>query len=414
VYNIVVCLGSAIRNIKNVFLRVVIKFQDIAGKCYSHLVNSGKIRSATLLSFFLPNNDIRPHVHRITGQTPRFKSSLNIDEFSAKYELDFQKNMVLILAPRKFGSYPNVIFQGLENFLLERKVKITWICLNELSTNYLDDVSKVISALCKDSKLTIIIDPLAPCELYERYRSMCASWFETEKSTYGFSLFAFLGDIWREKDYTSIVPWGGAVDRFFHVDPVACLKYPAEIRLKMVFYPFVSLPEASYKSQSQFKKKHQVFFSGQVRDSDRRWWLKECYSLAKNNDINFVVNSWYKFTSGNVLSRDSYLTSLMQSSACLGLSQRGLNHWILPARSFEALRVGTALIQQEGPNCSPGQTFLRPYDDYIPFSSLEELHEIFKTVLHDRDEIERIARNGQGTFQRYFPDDSFLRILFDK
>ena len=75
--------------------------------------------------------------------------------------------------------------------------------------------------------------------------------------------------------------------------------------------------------------------------------------------------------------------------------------------------MGTALIQQEGPNCSPGQTFLRPYDDYIPFASLEELHEIFKTVLHDRDEIERIARNGQGTLQLYFPDDSFLQILFD-
>jgi hypothetical protein len=136
-------------------------------------------------------------------------------------------------------------------------------------------------------------------------------------------------------------------------------------------------------------------------------------SLEKN-DINFVVNSWYKFKSENVLSRNSYLASLMQSSACLGLSQLGLNHWILPARSFEALRVGTALIQQEGPSCSPGQTFLRPFDDYIPFSSLEELQEIFKTILHDRDEIERIARNGQGALQRYFPDDSFLRILFSK
>ena len=407
-------LGSLIGNLKNAFLRVLIKYQDKAGKSYSHLLNLGKIRCATLLSFFLPKNGIRPHLHRITGEIPCLTSSLSIDEFSAKDELKSQMNMVLILTPRKFGSYPNVIFQGLETFLLEQKVDFTWICLNELDTNYLDEVSKIISALCKDSKLTIIFDPLAPCELYERYRSMRASWFETQKSTSNFSLFAFLGDIWREKDYASIVPWGGAVDRFFHVDPVACMKYPAEIRLKMVFYPFVSLPEAAFKSQSKLKKEHQVFFSGQVRDSDRRWWLKECYSLSKNNEINFVVNSWYKFQSGNVLSRNSYLTSLMQSSACLGLSQRGLNHWILPARSFETLRVGTALIQQEGQNCSPGQTFLRPFDDYIPFSSLEELREIFETILHDRDEIERIARNGQGALQRYFPDDSFLRILLSK
>lgn len=240
--------------------------------------------------------------------------------------------------------------------------------------------------------MKIIFDPLAPCELYDRYSSMLPSWIETQKGTSDFSLFAFLGDIWREKDYESITPWSSAVDRFFHVDPVACLRFPVEIQQKMVFYPFVSLPEASYKSHSKFKKEHQVFFSGQVRDSDRRWWLKECYYLSKKNDINFVVNSWYKFKSENVLSRDSYLASLMQSSACLGLSQRGLNHWILPARSFEVLRVGTALIQQEGPNCSPGQTFLRPFDDYIPFSSLEELQEIFKTILHDRDEIARIAK----------------------
>ena len=407
-------LGSLIINIKNAFLRVLIKYQDKAGKNYSNLLNSGKVRYATLLSFFLPKNGIRPHLHGITGENPRLTSSLSIGEYLTKDELDSEMNMVLILTPRKLGSYPNVIFQGLENFLLEQKVKFTWICLNELDSNYLDEVSKIISALCKDSKLTVIFDPLAPCELYERYRSMLPSWIETQKSTSNFSLFALLGDIWREKDYASIIPWASAVDRFFHVDPVACLKYPAEIRLKMVFYPFVSLPEASYTPQSKFKKEHQVFFSGQVRDSDRRWWLKECYSLSKNNDINFVVNSWYKFKSGNVLSRDSYLASLMQSSACLGLSQRGLNHWILPARSFEALRVGTALIQQEGPNCSPGQTFLRPFEDYIPFSSLEELQEIFKTILHDRDEIERIARNGQGALQRCFPDDSFLRILFSK
>ena len=149
-------LGSLIGNLKNAFLRVLIKYQDKAGKSYSHLLNLGKIRCATLLSFFLPKNGIRPHLHRITGEIPCLTSSLSIDEFSAKDELKSQMNMVLILTPRKFGSYPNVIFQGLETFLLEQKVDFTWICLNELDTNYLDEVSKIISALCKGSKLTII------------------------------------------------------------------------------------------------------------------------------------------------------------------------------------------------------------------------------------------------------------------
>lgn len=71
---------------------------------------------------FLLKNGIRPHFHRITGESPYLSSVLSMDEFSAKDELDSEMKMVLILTARKSGSYPNVNFQGLRIFFWSKKL----------------------------------------------------------------------------------------------------------------------------------------------------------------------------------------------------------------------------------------------------------------------------------------------------
>ncbi len=396
---------------KKSLLEWIFHFQDIIGNRYSSLINSEKYHIASMLSTFLPNNGIVPiRDSTYKSDENRFQRHI-VNRVPEKDDFLSQSTTVLIITPRRLGNYPNVIFEGFQNFLREQRIQFQWHCLNEMGTNYLEVVSGLFSDISKHSRLVLVLDPLAPTEIYSRYRNMDADWINTQKKKFSFSIAVFLGDIWRAKDRQGVNSWVEPVDTFFHVDPVASHTYPEDIRNKMFFYPFVSFPVLSKSLAGKNEKKHQVLFSGQVRDSDRRWWLRQFSSLTKKSNVQLITHSWYKFSSDKVLSQDKYLELLAESSACFGLSQRGTNHWILPARSFEALRMGTVLIQQEGPNCSPGQYFLKPYEDYIPFISLSELRYITNDYLKDYRTLQKIATNGQESLSRHYPAQLFIRRL---
>ena len=179
----------------------------------------------------------------------------------------------------------------------------------------------------------------------------------------------------------------------------------------MFFYPFGAFSNISKEETLIESKTDQVFFSGQIRDSDRRWWLVQLSSLARKQKFSLELNTWYKHN--NAINRADYLKKLASSTSCLGLSQRGKNHWILPSRSIESLRLSTALIQQEGPDCSPASFFLKPYKDYLPFVSLQDLRDISISFLKDQQLLIEIGLNGKKALEEAFPSDMFFTKLIN-
>jgi hypothetical protein len=256
---------------------------------------------------------------------------------------------VILLSPRNFGIHGNVIFDGLFDFLQNYGIRTSWFCANEFGINFKDELSQLIIESSETINTIVFIDPLAAVEFFARYRDLDANWFLSLQSKAHFTLAALLGDIWRPKDQISIFKFRDAVNVFFHMDEYCALKFPTDIYQKMFFYPFGAFSNISKEKTLIESKTDQVFFSGQIRDSDRRWWLVELSSLARKHKFSLDLNTWYKHI--NAINRADYLKKLSSSTSCLGLSQRGKNHWILPSRSFESLRLSTALIQQEGPDC---------------------------------------------------------------
>lgn len=133
-------------------------------------------------------------------------------------------------------------------------------------------------------------------------------------------------------------------------------------------------------------------------------------SLARKQKFSLELNTWY--THYNAINRADYLKKLASSTSCLGLSQRGKNHWILPSRSIESLRLSTALIQQEGPDCSPA-SFSKAVQRLFTFREPSRFKRYFNKFLKDQQLLIEIGLNGKKALEEAFPSDMFFTKLIN-
>ena len=387
------------------------KLQDFFGNQASRNLNSGQSFQYKFFSLILPRNEIHPVKDENFNRTELNYIFTKTKKVIASNSYDKSHLHVILLSPRNFGIHGNVIFDGLFDFLQNYGIRTSWFCANEFGINFKDELSQLIIESSETINTIVFIDPLAAVEFFARYRDLDANWFLSLQSKAHFTLAALLGDIWRPKDQISIFKFRDAVNVFFHMDEYSALKYSSDIYQKMFFYPLGAFSNISKEKTLMESKTDQVFFSGQIRDSDRRWWLVELSSLAIKQKFSLELNTWYKHK--NAINRADYLKKLASSTSSFGLSQRGKNHWILPSRSIESLRLSTALIQQEGPDCSPASSFLKPYKDYLPFVSLQDLRDISISFLKDQQLLIEIGLNGKKALEEAFPSDMFFTKLIN-
>ena len=160
-------------------------------------------------------------------------------------------------------------------------------------------------------------------------------------------------------------------------------------------------------------KKNVLIFSGQVRDSDRRYWLRSVINLSKKLDIQIKIYSWYNWNQGNALKQTEYVNELNSSQYSLSLTQKGVDHWLITARALQSLLSGCTLIHQEGENYRTFEGILIPYKDYIPFTNSFELYEVMKFISDYPNESKKIGENGALKIRNIFQEVDFWNFCLN-
>ncbi|MDD2858539.1 MAG: glycosyltransferase [Candidatus Nanopelagicales bacterium] len=106
------------------------------------------------------------------------------------------------------------------------------------------------------------------------------------------------------------------------------------------------------------------------------------------------------------LTREGYLRMLAHPMT-LGFANTGFEA-VTNARTFEALTQGAVLLEAWGTETAK---ILRPYDDYVPWHSHEDLLRKVTALTADPDELARISANGQQVVSRFTDDALWNRVL---
>ena len=408
-------LEAAKLRLRPVIWRFFNSFQNKVGCFLSRELNDNKWKSS-VFEIFLPNNGIISRSKLLWPPDYNKKTRLReIDKISKRERSDgsgsmsqeiFRKTRVIIIAPKNYGEYPNTVFHDFHLHCQSIGVETFWLSFDDGGLSDLSELKHTLHSLTENLKLNNLcfFDPLAAAEVFPVYKAMDTDFFHDLEFRKNFRLIALLGDIWRVKDKKVINSWSQEIDRFIHIDNIASWNYSDEVQSKMTCFPFVAFDTGTYFPD---KKENCIVFSGQVRDSDRRYWLRHLIRNSKAHRINLRIRVWYKYSTFIALSDEEYVKSLNQSRYAFSLSQKGSDHFLITARSLQALLSGCVLIQQEGENCKPFQEYLVPFVDYLPFSNESDLSQIVKIIGCNPELLENIRNNGAKAIRNAFPEHIF-------
>ena len=112
---------------------------------------------------------------------------------------------------------------------------------------------------------------------------------------------------------------------------------------------------------------------------------------------------------GHERSPVEYADLLSAYAVTINVTARANEIGILTGRTVEALLHDSLLLEQQSADTD---YFLRPFEHYVPFSTLTELIARMRRVLDDAPLRERITRAGAAWARRYFSGAQFWARLF--
>jgi hypothetical protein len=402
-------------------LRYKINLEVYIGKILSNKINKQE-SNLKFLEILMPNNRIFSKFDILFGNKFNFSIQENTiyNKFIASENIKpapvavnkgiKYPDKVLLLAPKFYGDYPNAVWWDLYHHLQNLSIKVTWL---DLLDNTLDvSLGEYLEIFFQNKyeKNLLFLDPLAATERFEQYNSVNEELLNNITTRENFRVIGLLGDIWRSKDKKKIIESVRYFDGYVHIDKISAKKYPQEVKDKFFYFPFVAFDTGKFRLMT---KKNVLIFSGQVRDSDRRYWLRSVINLSKKLNTQIKIYSWYNWNQGNALNQTEYVNELNNSQYSLSLTQKGLDHWLITARALQSLLSGCTLIHQEGKNYKTFEGILTPYKDYIPFTNLFELYEVMKFISDYPNESKKIGENGALKIRNVFQEVDFWNFCLN-
>jgi len=401
--------------------RYKLNLEVYTGKILSNQINKQK-SNLKFLEILMPNNRIFSKFDILFGN----KFNLNIsenkiyDKFVAANDIEpkpvafnteiIYPDKVLLLAPKFYGDYPNAVWWDFYHHLQNLSIEVTWLDL--LDNNLKESLREYLEIFFqnKSEKNLLFLDPLAATERFAQYKSVNQELLNGLTNRKNFRVIGLLGDIWRNKDKKKIIESVGYFDGYIHIDKIAAEKYPKEVKDKFFYFPFVAFDTGEFQVMT---KKNVLIFSGQVRDSDRRFWLRSVIDLSKKLNTQIKIYSWYNWSQGNALKQTEYVTELNTSQYSLSLTQKGQDHWLITARALQSLLSGCTLIHQEGKNYRTFEGILTPYKDYIPFTNSVELCEVMEFISDYPNDSKKIGENGALKIRNFFQEVDFWNFCLN-
>jgi|LakMenEpi03Aug12_release.lakeMendotaPanAssembly.Ray.scaffolds.fasta_scaffold346918_2 hypothetical protein len=211
-------------------------------------------------------------------------------------------------------------------------------------------------------------------------------------------------DLWRKRDLRVIEHSFDEIDFYLHMDAIAVSKYFGNKAEKFLFWPITHFShQLSVEMNQEIAREPEIFFSGRIMN-DRLHVINTVLSVLPST--RFRGN--FHFSDASQMPLDNYLfqKNLLKAELSLSLTQRAVNHWIIPGRSLEILLGGSLLVQQEGESCRPLSELLVPYENYLPFTNSGELEEIILYCSKHPEVVRSIARKGNEQVQRLIQEST--------
>ena len=215
-------------------------------------------------------------------------------------------------------------------------------------------------------------------------------------------------DIWREFDLNFIHKWDGIVDKFIHMDQESVYNYGLDAN-KMIFWPFAGWVSSV---KPKIDKNRIIFFSGNLKPSDRRYILKFTKRISAKLKLRMHVNRIDHTLTNASKSGDDYFDNLNQSQFVLGLAQKSKTTALVTFRSLEAMRLNCTLIQQEMEGNAPLSRMFIPGEHYIPFNNLTDITRIMNDIALENDRFASVGTSGGAFMAKYYSPKLMWRYLF--
>lgn len=420
--------GNFFISLKRFLIKIKLKLQtQLINKIANDFAKG--VFNNNIYELFLPNNKIfsRKYLLLSTGKVKIQTSSIDTRKFFKNDEvfqtlvghqnksINFNKVKndlnIVIICSRRFGEYyASYDWINFEKYLKRHNIKIYW----PENYEFFDEkmlLHKILNFFSNSESQLIFIEPLASFEVFKEFKIIDVDFIRNIRRVFSnLRVVAQLGDLSRAKDLKQIQSINNFVDLFIHFDQIKAFQYPQEILLKMFFYPFFKLGFEGFRPDHN--KSNSVFFSGQIRDSDRRFWIRETTKITTALGLKFNVATWGSVSSPARLSEKLYKKNLNASLSTLSLTQKGLNHWIIPGRAIQSIASHSLLLQQEGQNCRPLSQFLQPYSDYLPFTNYSELLENLIFISKNMDRISQITKSANQKLElAYSPEYFWNKVL---
>lgn len=213
-------------------------------------------------------------------------------------------------------------------------------------------------------------------------------------------------DLWRPQDANLLNFSSRIVDGFLHMDPVMFGRIlPKQHMQNAYLWPVARFwQDSKVYSPISHITKNSIYFSGSVRQIDRREILETLIRRLRNSSIETNFNIFDTLIPRSIPKKSDYLEELNSNSIILSMAQKSSNHWILTGRTWETLIApsGGLLLQQEGPNCRPLAGLLTSGVDYLSFSSPVELNDLVTYVENNQTLLAGIANSGRVRVREIF------------
>jgi hypothetical protein len=246
--------------------------------------------------------------------------------------------------------------------------------------------------------------------IYENFGLFSEQNFRTLKKITKTKIVGVCFDIWRDFDLSFIHKWDGLVDKFIHMDQESVYKYGLNLN-KMIFWPFVGWVNPI---MPKINKDKVIFFSGNLRPSDRRYILKFTKKISAKLKLRMHVNKIDHSKPNESKSEDNYLDNLNQSQYILGLAQKSKTTALVTFRSLEAIRLNCTLLQQEIEGISPLSKMFIPNEHYLPFNCLNDVVRILNDISLEDDRCILVGKNGGDFMSEHYSPKLMWKYLFYK
>jgi hypothetical protein len=222
-------------------------------------------------------------------------------------------------------------------------------------------------------------------------------------------IFILCFDVWRGTDIDLIKEWRSSRTTFLHMDGTIDNR-DIHKNINLMHWFFVGHFTDPVRANFPEKK---IFFSGNIKTSDRRVWLLNLVRASNQYGISLDLRLFsYKRRKGIRQTYHEYIKSMSSSMFIFGLSQKTDTKTLVTFRSIEALALGRVLIQQELPNSRPLLPYFIPYFEYFPFESPEELGACLYLIAQEPDLFLEIGPNALKKWNNlYSPQKLWHELL---